>query len=340
MNGLTPFRLLTLYQRTHVRLHIYMADVHRGRALVAVARTGLAAAAAAAAAMVVLVTTPAAAFAAGTPSPAPSAEVTATPATTPATTPGAPAGLAVAPGPTQVTLSWTAPAADGGAAVTGYRVYQGSITDFSHGTLAGTVTGTRAAVTGLTGGTSYWFRVAAVNAAGQGTWSVPVMASVPSATGSETPSGPPPSTPPPLGAPTGLTAALGDAQVRLDWSPPASDGGAPVTHYHLYLATNSGSRASAEISDITGTSAMVAGLTNGVTYYFTVAAVNAADREGPISAEVSARPGPATMMTLTSAHVPNQLIAWLAVLSVTALAGALALAVVGRRMNARVRVPK
>jgi Fibronectin type III domain len=174
-----------------------------------------------------------------------SAEVTATPATTP----GAPAGLAVAPAHARATLSWTAPASDGGSAVTGYRIYLGATTDFTHGTLAGAVTGTRAKVTGLTSGASYWFRVAAVNAAGQGTWSLPVLASVPPAVGPGTPASPPsasgpataPATVPPLAAPAGLTAALGDAQVLVSWTAPASDGGTPVTSYRLYLATRPGS---------------------------------------------------------------------------------------------------
>jgi len=270
-----------------------------------------------------------------------SAEVTATPATRP----GAPTGLAFALGHARTTLSWTAPASDGGSAVTGYRVYQGGMTDFTHGTLAGTVTGTRAAITGLTSGASYWFRVAAVNAVGQGTWSVPVLISVPSAgpatAGSERPSNSAsasaPATAPPLSAPTGLTAAVGDAQALVSWTAPASNGGTPVTRYRLYQATVPGSQAGAVVTNVTGTSAMVTGLTDGVTYYFTVAAVNAAGHQGPLSAEVSARPGPATMMALTSRHAPNQLIAWLAALSVTALAGALAVAVMGRRMNVRTR---
>jgi hypothetical protein len=119
----------------------------------------------------------------------------------------------------------------------------------------------------------------------------------------------------------------------VSWTAPASGGRTPVTRYHLYQATVPGSQAGAVVTNITGTSAMVTGLTDGVTYYFTVAAVDAAGHQGPLSAEVSARPGAATMMALTSRHVPNQLIAWLAALSVTALAGALAVAIMGRRMN-------
>ena len=262
---------------------------------------------------------------------------------TPATTPGAPAGLRIAPGRSRTILSWTAPASDGGSVVTGYRVYQGGTTDFTHGTLAGTVTGTRAALTGLTSGASYWFRVAAVNAVGQGTWSVPVLASGPpvggpGAPGSSAPASAPPSAPP-LAAPTGPTAAVGDAQVLVSWTAPASDDGTPVTRYRLHLATVPGSRTGAVVTSITGTNAMVTGLTNGVTYYFTVAAVDAAGHQGPLSAEVSARPGPATLMNLTSGRVPDPLIAGLAALSVTALAGSLAVAIVGRRRAARTRGP-
>jgi hypothetical protein len=289
-------------------------------------------------------TTPAATPAttpATTPAATPATTAATTPPVTPAARPGAPTGLAVALGHARTTLSWTAPASDGGSAVTGYRVYQGGVTDFTHGTLAGAVTDTRAAITGLTSGSSYWFRVAAVNAVGQGTWSVPVLVSVPSAGpatgGSETPSNSAsasaPATAPPLAAPAALTAAVGDAQVLVSWTAPASDRGTPVTRYRLYLATVPGSQAGAVVTSITGTSTMVTGLTDGVTYYFAVAAVDATGHQGPLSAEVSARPGAATMMALTSRHVPNQLIAWLAALSVTALAGALAVAIMGRRMN-------
>ena len=50
---------------------------------------------------------------------------------TPAAKPGAPTGLTAKPGNTQVTLSWTAPASNGGSQVSGYNVFEGTTADLS-----------------------------------------------------------------------------------------------------------------------------------------------------------------------------------------------------------------
>ena len=127
----------------------------------------------------------------------PSAEATAVPATVP----GAPAGLTATPGDGQVTLLWTVPAS-GGAQVTGYNVYQGT----SPGGEArvpvngsSLVTATSYKVTGLVNGTTYYFRVTAVNRVGHGP---------PSAEAKAVPVAVP-------GAPTRVTATAGDGQVTL-----------------------------------------------------------------------------------------------------------------------------
>src|SRR5205807_259585 len=70
-------------------------------------------------------------------------------------------GLTASAGNAQVSLSWQAPSADGGAAVTSYNVYQG-------GKKAATVSGTGATVKNLANGTTYSFTVTAVNKAGEG----------------------------------------------------------------------------------------------------------------------------------------------------------------------------
>jgi len=90
-----------------------------------------------------------------------------------ATVPGAPTGLTLGtPGSTSQPLSWTAPASDGGSALTDYVVQyalagSGSWSTFSDGTS----TATSATVTGLSSSTNYDYRVAAVNAVGQGSYS-------------------------------------------------------------------------------------------------------------------------------------------------------------------------
>jgi len=85
----------------------------------------------------------------------------------PATVPGAPTLNSATPGPAGITLAWSPPASDGGAAVTNYRV-------FRHvGGAAPTQIASLGAVTSYTDtdlsvGDSYFYEVAAVNSVGTG----------------------------------------------------------------------------------------------------------------------------------------------------------------------------
>ena len=87
--------------------------------------------------------------------------------TTTAEVPGAPGTLSLAEGTdgnTQIDLSWSAPSDTGGATVTGYRIKKGgSVLVADTGS-----TGTTYTASGLTGGTSYNFNVAAINSIGTG----------------------------------------------------------------------------------------------------------------------------------------------------------------------------
>ncbi|MFA5941569.1 MAG: fibronectin type III domain-containing protein [Sinimarinibacterium sp.] len=181
---------------------------------------------------------------------------------TPADPPPAPTNLTATPGNSQVTLNWGA--SDG---ATSYNVYQG--TSAGGATLVATgVTGTNRTVTGLTNGTTYFFKVAAINAGG---------ASSPfSNAASATPQGPPP-------APTNLSATAGNGQVTLNWA--ASTG---ATSYNVYQGTSAGAE-TLLATGIAGTGRIVTGLSNGTTYYFKVAAVNA-NGTSPLSNEASATP--------------------------------------------------
>ena len=72
-------------------------------------------------------------------------------------------------------------------------------------------------------------------------------------------------------APTGLAATSGNAQLSLSWT--ASSG---ATSYNIYRGTMSGGESSTAIaSGVTSTSYTDTGLSNGTTYYYKVAAVNA-----------------------------------------------------------------
>ena len=92
-----------------------------------------------------------------------------------ATPPGAPVGLSASGGDRSVSLSWSPPAVDNGAAVTGYNIYR-SMTPGAEGSRAGDVAGTNFTDSGLSDGTTYYYEVTATNAAGEGSPSAQVSA--------------------------------------------------------------------------------------------------------------------------------------------------------------------
>lgn len=86
--------------------------------------------------------------------------------------PGVPTNLYAVRGDSSITLSWTAPASNGGSAITDYVVQHSNNSGSTWTTFAdGTSTATSATLTGLdAGGGFYSLRVAAVNAIGQGSY--------------------------------------------------------------------------------------------------------------------------------------------------------------------------
>ena len=96
--------------------------------------------------------------------------------------PGAPTGVSAVAGDAAAQVSWTAPASDGGSAITGYTVtpYIGGAaqTPVDVGAILTTN------VTGLTNGTAYTFKVAATNSVDTGNQSAASNAITPTAPGS------------------------------------------------------------------------------------------------------------------------------------------------------------
>ncbi|MHB8664205.1 MAG: fibronectin type III domain-containing protein [Acidimicrobiales bacterium] len=171
-------------------------------------------------------------------------------------TPSAPTNAHAAPANMSAAVTWTQPSSTGGGPITSYTVTASP--GGQSATAAGTATS--ATVTGLTNGTSYTFTVYATNAAGNSPSSSPSNA--------VTPYGLP-------AAPTNVSASPGNARATVSWSP-ASNNGSTITSYTV---TSSGGQTATACGGCT--SATVTGLTNGVTYTFTVTATNAAGTGAP-----------------------------------------------------------
>src|SRR5216684_934714 len=188
--------------------------------------------------------------------------------------PGAPTALTATAGNASISLSWTAPASNGGAPVTSYNVLR-STTSGAETALSSGVTGTTYTDSSALNGTTYFYKVTAVNSAGPG-----AASNEASATPTAAPTVP--------SAPQNLTASAGNASVLLSWAAPASNGGAPVGSYNVWRSTSSGTE-SLLTSGVVGTSYTDSSALNGITYFYKVAAVNSVG-PGPLSNEASATP--------------------------------------------------
>jgi fibronectin type 3 domain-containing protein len=179
------------------------------------------------------------------------------------TLPTAPAGLTAVGASGQISLTWTAV---NGA--TGYRVYRDGVQIASTASPSFTDTG-------LDNGTPYGYSVLATNLAGWSPKSAEVIA---------TPNAVAPS------APVGLVAAPGDGQVTLAWTATPA-----ATSYQVYRnGTLVGSPTAPTFLDI--------GLTNAVSYSYTVKALNGA-AASPASSAVASTP------VATAPAAPTNLVA-------------------------------
>ena len=102
--------------------------------------------------------------------------MTGTPFLLPATISPSPTKVTGTAGNGQVAVWWTAPASNGGSAITGYQVQLATSVGGPYSNAAGCPTystTTSCTATGLRNGTTYFFRVAAINGVGTGPYSAP-----------------------------------------------------------------------------------------------------------------------------------------------------------------------
>lgn len=211
----------------------------------------------------------------------------------------APTELKATPGDKQIILTWKAVTGAGS-----YNVYRGfSPNGQDANPIKSGLTTPEYTNTGLTNGTKYFYRIAALINGVVGEKSAEV---------SETPAAPMV----PAG-PVNLTATPGDKQVALAWSPLNG-----ASSYNVYRGTASNGQATNPVmTGLTAPTFTNTGLNNGTMYYFKVAAVmNGAttQKSNEASAKPEAPPLPGIPTGLTATPGDKQIVlAWTAVTGAT-----------------------
>jgi 5'-nucleotidase len=195
----------------------------------------------------------------------------------PLAVPGAPRGVSVVPGDRRLTVTWTAPASNGGAAITDYVVQYRPVGDATWTTLTDEVgPATTAVIAGLTNGIAHQVRVTAVNSLGQGAFA--------QAAASQTPRTIP-------AAPSRPTGTAGNKRVTLRWSAPGDTGGAAILDYVVQIRrVGAATWSTVDDAHRSVTRLTVTRLRNGVRYEFRVAAVNVAGSGAFSPASAPVRP--------------------------------------------------
>src|SRR5271157_992928 len=167
----------------------------------------------------------------------------------------------------QVSISWFAPLIIGGSPITHYKIYRGTTPggEVYYMTIGNLLF---FADTNVTLGVQYYFKIRAVNGAGDGTWSNEIKV-IPINVASK---------------PLDLLVTFNGNAVVLSWTPPSNIGGSAIINYTIYRSDSPSGKyipigtVNGNVTTFTDTTS----LKEGQTYYYEVSAINAAG-EGALS---------------------------------------------------------
>jgi predicted phage tail protein len=184
--------------------------------------------------------------------------------------PSAPASLQATKGKSSVGLTWSAPTDTGGGSITGYVIYRGTSPDeLSRLTTVGAVL--KFTDSSLPKADMAYYRVSAVNSAGEGGQSDLAFATLIKKSS----------------PPKNLAISNQDGKLLLSWDAPEDDGGSDITSYAIFRRSADGNLT--KVAVVNSTSLLDMGLTNGVTYSYSIAAINTVG-EGELTDMASGKP--------------------------------------------------
>ncbi|MEW5691845.1 MAG: fibronectin type III domain-containing protein [Candidatus Hydrogenedentota bacterium] len=188
--------------------------------------------------------------------------------------PEPPTNLSATPDSGSILLTWTTSV---GPNLSGYFIYKSTDGSTYYKRYSDTIPGslTQWADTGLTNGNTYWYYLTAVNTSGTEGLASSIVSGTPTANGPPTPT-------------SGLSATPGNQTVLLKWNKNTES---DLAGYNVYRGLVSGGPYTKINGSLNSdTDYLDTTVSNGVTYYYVVTAVDTADNQSAYSSETSATP--------------------------------------------------
>jgi len=194
-----------------------------------------------------------------------------------ATPPSAPTSVGLSPTSGGLSVTWSAPASDGGAPITGYSAR--AFTAATGGTQVGSCTATSGScvMSQLPSTSAVWVDVIASNAVGASPASSPRVAGTPGAAGLP-------------GSPTAISVSPASTALTVRWSAPTWDGGSSITAYEARAYPQAAGGAAIGTCTTAAAQCTIAGLINGQAYWIEVNARNAVGSGPATTPRVQATP--------------------------------------------------